>query len=103
MRVNKTKQKFLCGSARTQHNVHEDVCSIPDLAHWVKDLILLQTAGWFSNAAWIWHCCGCGIGRLAAASMQPLAQEFPYAAGVAVKRKTKHLSHPGMLIEEESN
>ena len=45
--------------------------SIPGLAQWVKDLALL----------WLWR-------RLAAAAMiQPLARELPYATGVAVKRK----------------
>ena len=35
---------------------------------------------------WLWHCCGCGV---AVALIQPLAWEFPYAAGAALKRKKK--------------
>ena len=33
---------------------------IPGLAQWVKDQALLQAAAQVANAAWIWHCCGCG-------------------------------------------
>jgi len=40
--------------------------------------------------AWILHCCGCGIYRLAAtAPIQPLAWEPPYATGMALKSKRK--------------
>ena len=47
--------------------------SIPGLAQWVKDPELL----------WLWC-------RLAAAALiQPLAWELPYAKGVAVKRKKR--------------
>ena len=47
-----------------------DMGSIPGLAQWVKDLLLL----------WLWH------SLAAIALIQPLAWEPPYAMGVALKR-----------------
>ena len=71
---------------RTQHSLCEDVGSIPCLAHWDKNLALLQAATWVANVARIQCCCGYGIAS-AAALIQPLAWELPYAICVAVKRK----------------
>ena len=52
---------------------HEVLGSIPDLAQWVKDPVLL----------WLWH-------RLApVAPIRPLAWELRYAMGVALKSKKK--------------
>ena len=46
---------------RTQHNVPEDVGSIPGLAQCVKDLALPQAEAQVMAAAQIWHCCGCDV------------------------------------------
>ena len=35
--------------------------------------------------AWIWGCCGCGVGWAATALIRPLAWEPPYATGAALK------------------
>ena len=45
-----------------QHSVCENVGSIPGLAQWVKGLALPQAAAEVTDAAGIWHCCGCGVG-----------------------------------------
>ena len=60
---------------------------IPGLAHWVKNLGMAASCGVGHRCGsdpvlpWLWH------RAAAAASIQPLAWELPYAAGVALKRK----------------
>ena len=54
--------------------------------------------------AWIWLCCGCGVGRVATAPIRPLAWEPPYAMGVA-REKGKKKEHkfktwpPGVIYD----
>ena len=68
-------------------SIHKDVGFIPGLAQWVKDLVSPWDEGvgcrWSSDTALLWLWC-----RLeAAAPIQPLAWESPYAVGVALKRQ----------------
>ena len=44
------------------HSVHEDAGLVPNLAPWVKDLVLLKAMVQFANVSWIQHCCGYGVG-----------------------------------------
>ena len=43
-------------------NIHDDVDLTPGLAQLIKGRTLPQAATQVADAAWIWHCCGCGVG-----------------------------------------
>lgn len=60
--------------------------SIPGLPQWVKDQALLRAKAKVTDVDWIQCCHGCGVGQQIVMT-RPLAGEFPYAAGAAVKRK----------------
>ena len=44
---------------------------------------------WVADASWTLCCYGCGTGQELQLGFDSLAWELPYAAGAAVKRKTK--------------
>ena len=56
---------------------HEDVGSIPGLTQRVKDLVLPRAVVYRLDLVWLWPA--------AAALIQPLAWEPPYAASAALK------------------
>ena len=68
---NKRGVPIVAQQVKNPARIHEEVGLIPGRAQWIKDLALL----------WLWW-------RLAvAAPIRPLAWEFPYAIGAALKRK----------------
>ena len=84
--------------------IHEDACSNPGLAQWVKGSGIAMSCGvglrHCSDLALLWLWC-----RLAAAApIQPLVWELPYAMDLALKKTkikknhscVRHKCHPSL-------
>ena len=65
-------------------SVRKDVGSIPGLTQWVKVPALLQAA----DAAWIPHCCGCGVGWQLQLHLDP-SLGTPICLGCSPRKKKK--------------
>ena len=74
------------GSAVNESNIHKDTGWIPGLPQWVKGSDVAVSYGVGRRCGsdpvllWLWR------RPAAAAPIQPLASEAPYAAGVALKK-----------------
>ena len=71
---------------RTRHSVPDNTSLIHGLAQWVKDLALPQAAVGHRYSSdpvlpWLWY------RPAAAALMESLGLELPYATGVGLKKK----------------
>ena len=59
---NYNKESYVVQRVRNLTSIHEDMGLIPALAQWVKDPAVQQAVLQAADAAWIWCCCGCGVG-----------------------------------------
>ena len=77
--------------SRTQHYLPEDTGSIPSLAQWVKDPVLLQAAVQVADAPQI-QCCHChGVGCSCSSSQTPGLGTY-ISTDVTTRRKNNFFS-----------